>query len=55
MIPIFIVMKKFIIPLNALNDKEGQIGELMVKKGLLMRMRMHSHQIQRMQKEERFR
>ena len=54
MIPIFIAMKKVIVPLNALNDKEGQIGEVMVKQGLLMWMRMHSHRIQRMQKEERF-
>ena len=54
MVPIFIIMKKVIMPLNALNDKEGQIGELMVKQGFLMCMRMHSHHIQRMQKEERF-
>ena len=44
MVPIFIAMKKVIIPLNALNEKEGQIGELRVKLGLLMWMR----------KEERF-
>ena len=54
MVPIFIAMKKVIMPLNALNDREGQIGELMVKQGLLMWMRMHTHHIQRMQKEERF-
>ena len=54
MVPIFISMKKVIVPLNALNAKEGQIGELMVKQWLLMWMRMHSHRIQRMQKEERF-
>ena len=54
MVPISIAMKKVIMPLNALNDKEGQIGGLMVKQGLLMWMRMHSHHIQRMQKEERF-
>ena len=42
MVPIFIVMKKVTMPLNALNEKEGQIGELMVKQGLLMWMRMHS-------------
>ena len=54
MVPISIAMKKFIMPLNALNDQEGQIGELRVKLGLLMWMRMHSHHIQRMQKEERF-
>ena len=54
MIPILILVKKVIMPLNALNDKEGQIGELRVKLGLLMWMRMHSHHIQRMQKEERF-
>ena len=54
MIPIFIAMKKLIMPLNALNDKEGKIGELMDKQGLLMWMRMHSHHILRMQKEERF-
>ena len=47
-VPIFIAMKKVIVPLNALNDKEGQIGELRVKLGLLMWMRMHSHHIQRM-------
>ena len=54
MVPIFIEMKRVIIPLKALNQKEGQIGELMVKQGFLMWMRMHSHHIQRMQKEERF-
>ena len=54
MVPVSIVMKKVIMPLNALNDKEGQIGELRVNLGLLMWMRMHSHHIQRMQKEERF-
>ena len=54
MVPISIAMKKVIVPLNALNDKEGQIGELRVKLGLLMLMRMHSHHTQRMQKEERF-
>ena len=54
MVPIFIAMKKFIMPLNALNTKEGKIGELMVKQGLLMWMMMHNHHIQRMQKEERF-
>ena len=46
MAPVSIAMKKVIMPLNALNDKEGQIGELRVKLGLLMWMRMHSHQIQ---------
>ena len=45
MVPFFIAMKKVIIPLNALNDKEGLIGELRVKLGLLMWMRMHSHHI----------
>ena len=53
-VPVSIVMKKVIVPLNALNDKEGKIGEMMVKQGLLKWMRMHSHRIQRMQKEERF-
>ena len=48
MVPIFIAMKKVIVPLNALNNKEEQIGELMVKQGLLMWMRMHIHHIQRM-------
>ena len=47
-VPISIAMKKFIVPSNSLNDKEGQIGELRVKLGLLMWMRMHSHHIQRM-------
>ena len=54
MVLFFIAMKKVIMPLNALNDKEGQIGELRVKLGLLTWMRMHIHHIQRMQKEERF-
>ena len=45
---ISIAMKKVIVPLNALNDKEGHIGELLVKQRLLMWMRMHSHHIQRM-------
>ena len=53
MVPIFIDMKKFIMPLNAIITKEGHIGELMVKKGLLMWIMMHNHHIQRMQKEER--
>ena len=53
MVPISIAMKKVIEPLNSLNDKEGQIGELRVKPGLHMWMRMHTHHIQRMQKEER--
>ena len=35
-IHISITMKKVIVPLNALNNKEGQIGELRVKLGLLM-------------------
>ena len=52
--PVSIAMKKVIVPLNALNNKEGQIGELRVKLGLLIWMRMHSHHIQRMQREERF-
>jgi len=43
--PISIAMKKVIMPLNALNDKEGQIGELRAKLGLLMWMRMHNHHI----------
>ena len=54
MVPISIAMKKVIVPLNSLNDKKGQIGELRVKLGLLMWMRMHTHHIQRMQKDERF-
>ena len=54
MVPIFISMKKVIVSLNALNDEEGQIGEMMVKQALLMWMRMHNHRIHRMQKEERF-
>ena len=45
MVLVFIVMKKVIVPLNALNAKAGQIGELMVKKGLLMWMMMHCHHI----------
>ena len=45
MIPISIVMKKVIVPLNALNNKEGQIGEMRVKLGLLMWMRMHTYHI----------
>ena len=49
-VPIFIAMKKLIMPLNALNNKEGHIGKLRVKVGLLMWMRMHNHHIQRMQK-----
>ena len=53
MVPISIAIKKVIMPLNALNDKERQIGGLMVKQGSLMWMRMHTHHIQRMQKEER--
>ena len=53
MAPIFIAIKKVIVPLNNLNNKEGQIGEMMVKQRLLMWMRMHNHHIQRMQKEER--
>ena len=36
MVPIFIAMKKVIMPLNALNDKEGQIGKMRSKQGLLM-------------------
>ena len=48
MVPIFIAMKKVIVPLNARSNKEGQIGELRVNLGLLMWMRMHSHHIQRM-------
>ena len=52
-VPISIAMKKVIMPLNALNDKEGWIGELRAKLGLLMWMRMHNHHIQMMQKEER--
>ena len=31
LVPIFIAMKKVIVPLNALNDKEEQIGDLTVK------------------------
>ena len=45
MVPIFITMKKVIMPLNALNDKERHIGVLRIKLGLLMQMRMHSHHI----------
>ncbi len=48
MVPISIAMKKVIVPLNAFNVKEGQIGELKAKIELLMWMRMHSHHIQRM-------
>ena len=54
MVLIFILMKKIIMPTNSLNAKEGQIGELMVKQGFLMWMRMHNHHIQRMWKEESF-
>ena len=54
MVLVSIAMKKVIIPLNALNDKEGQIGEMRVKIVLLMWMRMHTHHILRMQKDERF-
>ena len=54
MVLVSIAMKKVIVPLNALNDNEGQIGELRVKLGFLMKMRMNNHHIQRMQKEERF-
>ena len=53
MVPFSIAMKKVIMPLNALNDKEGQIGVLKVKLGLFMWMRMHTHHIRRMQKEKR--
>ena len=35
-VPVTIAMKKVIDSLNALNDKEGQIGELRVKPGLHM-------------------
>ena len=52
-VPITIAMKKVIDSLNALNDKEGQIGELRVKPGLHMWMKMYTHHIQRMQKEAR--
>ena len=34
MVLVFITIKKVIMPLNSLNDREGQIGELMVKKRL---------------------
>ena len=44
-VPIFITIKKVIIPLNSLNTKEGKIGELMVKKGFFMWMIIHSHHI----------
>ena len=54
MVLVFIAMKKVIMPLNALNDKEGQTGELRVKLGLLMWMRMHNRYTQRMWKEESF-
>ena len=46
-VPVFIAMKKVIVHLNSLNDKEGQIGELMVMQGLLMWMRMYNHHIPR--------
>ena len=52
-VPVIIAMKKVIDSLNALNDKEGHIGELRVKPGLHMWMKMHTHHIQRMQKEVR--
>ena len=45
---IFIVMEQVIVTLNALNDKEGQTGELRVKLGLLMWIRMHTNHIRRM-------
>ena len=48
MVPIFIAMKNFIMHLNALNEKEGQIGEPMVMQGFLMWMRMYSHHILKM-------
>ena len=54
MVPIFVTMKNVIMHLNSLNGKEGQIGELIVMKGLLMWMRMYNHHILRSQKEERF-
>ncbi len=54
MVHVFIAMKRVIMHLNVLNSKEGQIGELMVMQGLLMWMKMYSHHILRMQKEERF-
>ena len=54
MVPIYIAMKKVIMNLNAINDREEQIGEMRVKLGFLMWMRMRTHHIQRMQKEERF-
>ena len=44
-VPIFIAMEKVIVPLNELNTKEGQKGELMVKKGLLMWMILLTHYI----------
>ena len=44
-VPIFIALKKVTMPLNDLNDKGGHIGEMMVKKGLFMWMRMHNHSI----------
>ena len=53
MVPVSIAMKKVIEPLNALNDKGEHIGELRVKPGLHMWMRMHTHHIQKMQKEEK--
>ena len=45
MVPIFIAMKKVIMPMNALNAKEGQIGEMMVKQGFLTWKMMHHHHI----------
>ena len=54
MVPIFIAMKKVIVHLNDLNDKEGQIREVMDKQGFLMWMMMYNHHIQRMQKEDMF-
>ena len=36
MVPIFIAMKNFIVPMNSLNAKEGYIGETMVNQGSLM-------------------
>ena len=44
-VTVSIAMKKVIVPLNSLNNKEGQIRELRVKLGLLMWMRMQSHHI----------
>lgn len=54
MVHVFTATKKAIKPMSALNTKEGHIGEMMLKKGLLMWMMILSHHIQRMQKEERF-